>query len=276
MPEAYGKAFGHGQVPAQARQMMYAAGPYTQEHIGKELNDSYFTQTLLPQYMDEHNCGHWDVVFDARGHFQEPHGYRPNAYGLFGVGTLEVRQYLAAHQEPAVVPASLTQVDVETVGPAGNFGAVLFIEKEGFAPLLERSRIADRYDVAIMSTKGMSVTAARSLVDKMCAEHDVPLLILHDFDKAGFSIAGTLQRDTDRYTFANEIEVVDLGLGLADVRAMGLQHEYQHHPKANRRAMESNMRLNGASEADVEFMFWDFNNMSSTRRGQLQPLTSPP
>ena len=65
------------------------------------------------------------------------------------------------------------------------------------------------------------------------------------------------------------------GLSFPDVRAMGLQHEYQHHPKANRRAMESNMRLNGASEADVEFMFWDFNNMSSTRRVELNAMTSP-
>ncbi len=215
------------------------------------------------------------MVFDARGHFQEPHNYRANSYGLFGVGTLEVRQYLKAHKEPLIVPARLTEVNVETVGPDGSFGAVFFIEKEGFTPLLERSRIADRYDLAIMSTKGMSVTAARSLVDEMCAAYDIPLLILHDFDKAGFSIAGTLQRDTERYVFNNEIEVVDLGLSLADVQAMGLQHEYQHHPKADRRAMESNMSLNGAGKADIEFMFQDFDRMRSTRRVELNAMTSP-
>jgi hypothetical protein len=72
----------------------------------------------------------------------------------------------------------------------------------------------------------MSVTAARLLADEMCGRHDIPLLLLHDFDKAGFSIAGTLQRDTRRYEFKNDITVVDLGFSLADVEAMGLEGEY--------------------------------------------------
>ncbi len=274
MEKAYLKASGDGQYPANARQIMYAARPFIQKETGKDLMDNYFTQTLLPNYVEEFEC-EWDVVFDARGHFQEPHGYRPNAYGLFGVGTLEVRQYLAAHKEPDIVPARLTQVDVETVGPDGNFGAVLFIEKEGFAPLLERSRIADRYDAAIMSTKGMSVTAARSLVDEMCAEYDIPLLIAHDFDKAGFSIAGTLKRDTARYEFKNHITVVDLGLTLADVETMGLQFEYQHHQKTKRSAIDCNLHVNGASDKDIQFMLADFDRTHCTRRVELNAMTSP-
>ena len=39
--------------------------------------------------------------------------------------------------------------------------------------------------------------AARHLVDRICDE-DVPLLVLHDFDKAGFTILGTLRNDTRR------------------------------------------------------------------------------
>jgi hypothetical protein len=275
MPEAYAMASGDGQYPANARQIMYAARPFIQEQTGKELSDSYFIQTLLPQYVDEHDCGHWDVVFDARGHFIEPHSYRPNSYGLIGIGTLEVRQYLAAHKAPLILPARLTQVDVETVGPDGNFGAVFFIEKEGFTPLLEQVRIADRHDVAVMSTKGMSVTAARQLADEMCAEHDIPLLLGHDFDKSGFSIAGTLRRNTDRYTFQNRIKVVDLGLTLDDVEAMGLQFEYQHHKKANRGAIERNLYLNGASVNDVKFMLADFDRTRCTRRVELNAMTSP-
>jgi DNA topoisomerase VI subunit A len=77
----------------------------------------------------------------------------------------------------------------------------LFVEKEGFDPLLKAAHIDEKFDLAIMSTKGMSVVAARALVDEICHDHDIPLLLLHDFDKAGFSIAGTLQRDTRRYEF---------------------------------------------------------------------------
>ena len=48
----------------------------------------------------------------------------------------------------------------------------------------------------------------------MCYDHDIPLLLLHDFDKSGFAIAGTLQRDTRRYEFQNAITTIDLGLSL--------------------------------------------------------------
>jgi Topoisomerase 6 subunit A/Spo11, Toprim domain len=182
-----------------------------------ELNDVYFTQTLLPDYLIETGVD-WDVVYDARGHFKEPHDGRS-----FGIGTLEVRRYLADLDDPELVEAALAQAKVDTCGPSGSFGAVLFIEKEGFDQHFKAAQIAEKFDLAIMSTKGVSVTAARALVDEMCADHDIPLLLLHDFDKAGFSIAGTLQRDTRRYEFQNSIEVIDLGVGVADGEAMGLE-----------------------------------------------------
>jgi hypothetical protein len=100
-------------------------------------------------------------------------------------------------------------------------------------------------------------------------------LLLHDFDKAGFSIAGTLQRDTRRYEFQNSIKVVDLGLSLADVVAMELDSEYQHHPKGKRSVLEDNLRANGASEEEIAFMFRDFGTLRSTRRVELNAMTSP-
>ena len=109
---------------------------------------------------------------------------------------------------------------VVTRGPSGCFGAVLFIEKEGFMPLFEAVNLAERFDIALMSTKGLSNTAARQLIDEMCGGHEIPLLVLHDFDKAGFSILGTLQRDTRRYSFMNDVEVIDLGLRLEDIEGL--------------------------------------------------------
>jgi hypothetical protein len=268
MEAAYLKASGNGQYPANARQIMYAARPHIQKVTGKQLESSYFTQTLLPDYIMEADVT-WDVVYDARGHFKEPHTNL-----MFGVGTLEVRDYLAKLHEPKVVNAALSKAGVATNGPRGNFGAILFIEKEGFDPLLRTAKIAERFDIAIMSTKGMSVVAARQLADEMCAEHGIPLLLLHDFDKAGFSIAGTLQRDTRRYEFRNSIKVIDLGLSLEDVEA-NLECEYQHHPKADKATLMANLRENGASEAEIEFMFRDFDRLRSTRRVELNAMTSP-
>jgi hypothetical protein len=269
MEQAFLKVSGDRQYPANARQIMYATRPHIQLRTGKQLESNYFTQTLLPDYLQENDVD-WDVVYDARGHFTEPHTKHS-----FGIGTLEVRHYLAGFDDPELVDAAFSQAEVETSGPSGNFGAVLFVEKEGFDPILKAAQIADRYDVAIMSTKGMSVTAARALADEMCSEHDIPLLVLRDFDKAGFSIAGTLQRDTRRYEFRNSIEVVNLGLSLADVEAMGLESEYQHHPKGHRRTLENNLRTNGASEEEIAFMFRDFDRLRSTRRVELNAMTSP-
>jgi hypothetical protein len=98
---------------------------------------------------------------------------------------------------------------------------------------------------------------------------------MRDFDKAGFSIAGTLQRDTRRYEFQNKIRVINLGLSLEDVEAMGLESEYQHHPKADKGALIANLRENGATEAEIAFMFRDFDRLRSTRRVELNAMTSP-
>ena len=63
----------------------------------KELAYGYFSQTLLPDYIEEHGVD-WDVVYDARGHFEEPHTNR-----RIGCGTIEVGNYLAAAKEPDIV-----------------------------------------------------------------------------------------------------------------------------------------------------------------------------
>ena len=97
---------------------------------------------------------------------------------------------------------------IRTSGPSGRYGAVLFCEKEGFNELFRAVRLAERYDLAIMSTKGVSVTAARRLVDEICHRYQIPLFCLHDFDRSGFTILRTLQCDTRRYAFENEIDEI--------------------------------------------------------------------
>ena len=95
-------------------------------------------------------------------------------------------------KEPDIVPADFADASVDVIGPSGNISAVLFCEKEGFGPLFKAVNLANRYDLMIVSTKGVSVTAARRLIDTVCGDHDLPLFVLHDFDVAGFLILGTL------------------------------------------------------------------------------------
>jgi DNA topoisomerase VI subunit A len=199
-------------------------------------------------------------VFDARGHLHEPHTGR-----VVPLGTIEVRRHLREVERHTLpeLQMDLPQMAIfPTCGPGHRYGAILFVEKEGFLPLFRAVRLAERYDLAIMSTKGLSVTASRLLVDQLCATHQVPLLVLHDFDKSGFSILGTLRRDTRRYAFRNRIEVVDLGLRLEDVEASGLETEDVVH----RSDPAPNLRENGATEQEIAFLY--------TRRVELNAFAS--
>jgi hypothetical protein len=92
MEAAYAEVSDHGRLPAQARQMYYKTRPELLRLTGKkEIKSSYFTQTVLPDYVKSHpeETKDWDIVWDARGHFREPHTRRE-----FPLSILDVREYL--------------------------------------------------------------------------------------------------------------------------------------------------------------------------------------
>jgi DNA topoisomerase VI subunit A len=134
-----------------------------------------------------------------------------------------------------------------------RYRAILFVEKEGFDELFAAVQLSERYDVAIMSTKGMSVVAARALLDRLAPLVD-HIFVLHDFDISGFSIFGTLGTDSRRYTFENDLsdKIIDIGLHLKDVAAMGLEAEPVE--VRNRDARRDTLGRHGATEAEIEFL----------------------
>jgi hypothetical protein len=100
MEEAYLKASANGTLPANARQIYYAArGPILKATGRESLDSNYFTQTLLIDYVEGHSgqTSSWNVVFDDRGHFVEPHTGH-----TFGLGTLNVRAYVRSIASPEV------------------------------------------------------------------------------------------------------------------------------------------------------------------------------
>src|SRR5437899_10321710 len=65
LEEAYMAASGNGTLPALARQIFYQARPKIMAMTeDKELAYGYFSQTLLPDYVEEHGVD-WNVVYDA-------------------------------------------------------------------------------------------------------------------------------------------------------------------------------------------------------------------
>jgi len=122
----------------------------------------------------------------------------------------------------------------------------------------------------------MSVTAARQLVDTLCGGGEaVPLLVLHDFDKSGFSILGTLQRNTRRYTFSNDVTVIDLGIRLEDVQKYNLVSEDCDLGKSD---PAPNLKKNGATQKEIEYLcrdcpMWD-NSQYTGKRVELNAFSS--
>ncbi len=261
MRSAYLAASANGTMPVNPRQIYYRARGEILRRTGRERLDSgYFSQTLLIDFIEETGVD-WDIVWDDRGHFVEPHTGR-----VIGLGTLAVREYLADARKPFTLDAGVSEATVKTSGPSGRFGGILFLEKEGFTPILEAARIAERFDIAVMSTKGMSVTAARLLVDRLCGQWGVRLYVLHDFDIAGFSIKKTLTESGRRYRFMHAIDYVDLGLRLADVEALDLESE-PVAVEGDDAAIGERLRVNGAAEDEIKFLL-------SGRRVELNAMAS--
>jgi hypothetical protein len=122
-----------------------------------------------------------------------------------------------------------------------------------------------------MSTKGMSVTAARSLVERL-SQAGVTTLVLHDFDKAGFSIVHTLRTDTRRYQCKSAPLVVDLGLRLAGAEALGLESEaVEYDGKVD---PQEGLRKCGATEAECAFLVRGAGPPWSGARVELNAMTS--
>ncbi len=163
-----------------------------------------------------------------------------------------MRNYLGMRVKPGPAVSFNINVLYPTSGPQHRYRNILFVEKEGFDELLRTARIAERYDIAIMSTKGQSVIASRMLIDQIRPYVD-HIFVLHDFDVSGFSICGTFGTDSERYTFENPAEIIDLGLRLVDVERLGLQAE----PvviKGNAEARADTLERHGATEQEIDFL----------------------
>ena len=275
IPKAYLKASSGGTLPAHARQIYYAAREEIRELTDRAVDSKYFTQNLLPRYVKAHpdETRDWWVVYDPRGNFIEPHTDK-----RVPIGTLQVDEYLReidGHKVESLELQDSFALEYPTCGTSNRISAVLFIEKEGFNPLFSATKLAERYDLAIMSTKGQSVVAARKLVDQLCrANGGVPLLVLHDLDKEGLSIAQNLtsvscaaeDAGRVRYEFENEINVIDLGLRLEDVTKWKLEpervrfkggfDEFSIATPKEREFLRSNQRVELNAFASADFIEW--------------------
>lgn len=232
MPEIWDKASGGGRLPTHWRQMFYVARGIADAHPepDRPLLDTTF-KAILESYLEEHRPG-WDILYGARGVLKEPHD--PGHERVIPLSTADVRNYL--DKRPPDGTIKNVSRAYPTHGATNCYGAILICEKEGFDELLEAEHVDDRFDIALMSTKGISARAARDLAGSL----QIPCFTLHDFDKNGFVMA------------AGFWGAIDIGLRLADVEELGLQGETQTH--RNPAQARRNLIKNGATPEEADFI----------------------
>ena len=229
LPTAYAHVSGPRGLHASQRQLYYSCREKFEELTGRPLDFKYFCNKILRAYLQRSDTATWKVSRDARGTLIEPHTDK-----RIGLGTLQVNEYLSKSADRCLPDPQLeNDSDLPTHGPRNRYQAILYIEKEGWNELCAQVKLGERFDIAIKSCKGQSVIAARKLVDRFCGPGGIPLLVLHDFDKFGFSIFQCLSSVSHAaqssgmaaYEFENKINAADLGLRLEDVTKWKLAPE---------------------------------------------------
>jgi hypothetical protein len=224
MAEAYEAASSGGKYPIISQQVFYKARPKIIELAGRtELKDkerARFCYTLLPLFVQENRdlTRNWRIIYKPWGELIEPHTRRK-----VGLGTTEVAHYRASWTNGLALgdtDFAMPEWQAETHGPHHRYGGVVIVEKGGIADVLRQAHVDDRNDVAIIGNQGQSVEAELILADAL-GRVDVPIFLLTDFDRQGFTIAENLRSGTWRHRYRNRVQAIHVGLRLDQIDALG-------------------------------------------------------
>lgn len=199
LEKAIAKASGNGEYRFSLRQLYYAVRPYVIRETGKEPDYTYFCRDLIGSYEAEH--GDIPLMYrDERGTLYHPHCGQD-----IPIGTIAVENYQK---------------------PAWTFNKVLYIEKEGFFNVLRDKKIPEKYDLALLTSKGYASRAVKDLLDALGenSEEEITFFCIHDADAYGTIIYDTLQIETGARP-GRKVKIINLGLDPEEAHAMGLEVE---------------------------------------------------
>jgi hypothetical protein len=154
--------------------------------------------------------------------------------------------------------------------PANLYGGILYIEKKGVGPTLQSAKLGERFDLAIILGEGFPTECIRQLFARAEQDEHYRLYVLHDADIAGYSIARTL-REATRLMPTHHLDVIDLGLGVEEALAMGLEPEHFTRTAA----LPANLALN---EQERQFFTGEWLAKKKGYRAsrvELNALTAP-
>ncbi|OBZ15946.1 hypothetical protein A8L34_27910 [Bacillus sp. FJAT-27264] len=210
LPAAIEKTSGSGKFIFSQRQLYYAIRPYVMEAFsGKQPGYTYFCH-IITDYEAEYG--------DIPGMYRDPRGtlYHPHTGEEIPLGTIAVENYNR---------------------PKWTFNKIIFIEKEGYFASLRDVGFPERYDCALLSSKGFASRAVKDLFDLLGeTDEEIQFFCVHDADAAGTKIFETLQEATAARP-GRKVRVINLGLEPEEAIDMGLQIESfnseRHRPVAD-------------------------------------------
>lgn len=233
LPAAIAKTSGNGDFIFSQRQLYYAIRPYIMKAFGgKQPSYTYFC-TIITDYEMEYG--------DIEGMYRDPRGtlYHPHTGEEIPLGTIAVQNYSR---------------------PQWTFNKIIFIEKEGYFASLREVGFPEKYDCALLSSKGYASRAVKDLFDLLGeTDEEIQFFCVHAADAAGTKIFETLQEATNARP-GRKVRVINLGLDPDEAVEMDLQVE----------SFESNRRRPVADYVSYEWSDW-----LQSHRVELNAMSTP-
>lgn len=198
IPSVLHSATKGGKYPILIRQFYYA---FRKEWYTKDDRDLHYGTFCA--YVDEYekSIGKPIAQRDARGTLFEPHSGK-----TLRLGTSDVDSFTPKKWE-------------------GH--TIIFVEKENLADLMKAMKIGKRWDAIIIGSKGFAVESCREVLQKYrkLLGDVVKIVCLHDADPAGYMIGYDLANNLPRFGENVDVQLIDVGLTIAEANEMGLQDE---------------------------------------------------
>jgi hypothetical protein len=197
LDDAISHASSNGKLRFSIRNLLYAIRPLLLNFGIEEPGYNYFCQVIGSYEQDNGEIP--GMYRDARGVLIHPHTRE-----RIELGTLAVEKYRR---------------------PDWLFKRIIYVEKQGFFPLLEDVKWGERWDCALLSSQGQATRAVKDMLDLIGdTEEEITIFCVHDADGYGTIIhqalvEGTLAREGRR------VKVINLGLEPWEAERMDLQSE---------------------------------------------------
>jgi hypothetical protein len=196
----------------------------------------YFTNKILREYEEKHG--------DIEGMIREAYGtlVEPHSGDSIELGTQEVAEYAF---------------------PQHSFNKILVCEKLTEKPKFLHDQIAEKYDMALVFSRGFATEALHELLSEAEGER-FQIFLWHDADPSGYNISRNIREATKNMPVA--IDIVDIGLTVEEALRIGCASEPFTSDKAlpyELRETLSDVELEYFEERQIRF---EINGIAPDRR----------